>query len=373
MRKIKIAVDARTLGSRPSGVGMYLNDFLEQLINYDEFEWVLFTDVAKSEYIKRFEARGIRVISWGKPVYKSAGVYLYFNFIRNELKNVSPDIFWEVNTIIPINMGKGFKTLITIHDMFPIQYVKYFGKVYSAYFHINLKRTLKRTDMILYNSEQTKADTCMYFPEAAKIASCNVYIISNPLTRYVPPKDENYFLYVGNMEKRKGVDILVKAYREYRKTGGTRPLILAGKMQETDVGKLVEDVLTELDGMTYLGYVSHTTRYDLYNNCSCFVFPSMAEGFGMPLLEVMKHNKPILASDLKIFDEVVGNCVERFSLDGGEEEQIKNLSQAMHNFDKKASAGIVDENAYKNALEKFTPDRLGGMVRDFINTQMENK
>ena len=60
----------------------------------------------------------------------------------------------------------------------------------------------------------------------------------------------------------------------------------------------------------------------------------MAEGFGMPLLEVMKHNKPILASDLKIFDEVVGNCVERFSLDGGEEEQIKNLSQAMHNFDK---------------------------------------
>lgn len=48
MRKIKIAVDARTLGSRPSGVGMYLNDFLEQLINYDEFEWVLFTDVAKA-------------------------------------------------------------------------------------------------------------------------------------------------------------------------------------------------------------------------------------------------------------------------------------------------------------------------------------
>ena len=45
MKKLKIAVDARTLGSRPSGVGMYLNDFLEQLITYDEFEWILFTDV----------------------------------------------------------------------------------------------------------------------------------------------------------------------------------------------------------------------------------------------------------------------------------------------------------------------------------------
>lgn len=64
MKKLKIAVDARTLGSRPSGVGMYLNDFLEQLITYDEFEWILFTDVKESEYIKRFEARGIKVIEW---------------------------------------------------------------------------------------------------------------------------------------------------------------------------------------------------------------------------------------------------------------------------------------------------------------------
>ena len=67
MRTLKIAVDARPLGSKPSGVGMYLNDFLEQLITYDEFEWVLFTDVKKSEYIKRFEARGIKVIAWDKP------------------------------------------------------------------------------------------------------------------------------------------------------------------------------------------------------------------------------------------------------------------------------------------------------------------
>ena len=133
MKKLKIAVDARTLGSRPSGVGMYLNDFLEQLITYDEFEWILFTDVKESEYIKRFEARGIKVIEWGKPVYRSAGVYAYFAFIKKELKQVRPDIFWEVNSIIPINLGGSFKTLITIHDMFPIQYVRYFGKIYSYY------------------------------------------------------------------------------------------------------------------------------------------------------------------------------------------------------------------------------------------------
>ena len=47
---MKIAVDARTLGSRPSGVGMYLNDFLKQLMKYEDLEFVLISDVAESEY-----------------------------------------------------------------------------------------------------------------------------------------------------------------------------------------------------------------------------------------------------------------------------------------------------------------------------------
>lgn len=51
---MKIAVDARTLGSRPSGVGMYLNDFLKQLMKYEDLEFVLISDVAESEYIKSF-------------------------------------------------------------------------------------------------------------------------------------------------------------------------------------------------------------------------------------------------------------------------------------------------------------------------------
>ena len=60
---MKIAVDARTLGSRPSGVGMYLNDFLKVLMKYREFEFVLLSDVAESEYIRYFMEKGIPVIT----------------------------------------------------------------------------------------------------------------------------------------------------------------------------------------------------------------------------------------------------------------------------------------------------------------------
>ena len=75
---MKVAIDARTLGSRPSGVGMYLNDFLKQLIKYKDIEFVLISDVAESEYIKSFKNKGIEVYTQGKKVYKSAGVIFLF-------------------------------------------------------------------------------------------------------------------------------------------------------------------------------------------------------------------------------------------------------------------------------------------------------
>ena len=138
----------------------------------------LISDVAESEYIKSFIKNGIKVYTKGKQVYKSAGVYAYFAYVKKQLDIIKPDIFWEVNTIIPINLGGSFKTMITIHDMFPIEYVEYFGQVYSMYFKYNLKKTLKNTDMILYNSEQTKSTTEEFFPEAKSIANVNAYIIS---------------------------------------------------------------------------------------------------------------------------------------------------------------------------------------------------
>lgn len=254
---MKIAVDARTLGSRPSGVGMYLNDFLKVLMKYREFEFVLLSDVAESEYIRYFMEKGIPVITQGKAVYRSAGVYSYFSFIQKQLNEIQPDLFWEVNTIIPIRLKGNFKTMITIHDMFPIEYVEYFGIVYSLYFKHNLAKTLRNTDMILYNSIQTKKTTEKLFPAARKIANCNAYIIANPLKDTWETTDKGYFLYVGNMEKRKGVDLLLKGYRRYRELGGTKELILAGKMQEDDIDSLLKETMAQTKGITYLDYVTH--------------------------------------------------------------------------------------------------------------------
>jgi glycosyltransferase involved in cell wall biosynthesis len=358
---MKIAIDARTMGSRPSGIGMYLHDFLRELIKYKEFEFILLSDVATSENIQYFANQGIEVRTQGKEIYKSVSVYSYFSFIQKQLNEIKPDIFWEVNTVIPIRLKGNFKTMITIHDMFPIEYVQYFGRIYSLYFKHYLKKTLKYTDMILYNSMQTKTTTEKVFPEAVKIMNCNGYIISNPLDKSYEISDDNYFLYVGNMEKRKGVDLMIKAYARYRQKGGNKPMIFAGKMQEEDINVLLQDTMEKYDGITYLNYVSHDKKMDLFAKCSCFIFPSKAEGFGMPILEIMKLNKPIIVGNLDIFTEIVGPCINVFELKCDEAQQIENLSDKMLNYSSR-----VDSKEYQQVVSRYAPEKLGGIVKQFI-------
>lgn len=362
---MKIAIDARTMGSRPSGVGMYLYDFLKVMIGYSEFEFVLLSDVAESEYIQYFISKGVPVIVQGKSVYRSVSVYSYFDFIKKQLQHIKPDIFWEVNTLIPVRLKGDFKTMITVHDMFPIEYVEYFGKVYSTYFKWNLAKTLRRTDMILYNSQQTKHTTEHIFPSAKKIASCNAYIIASPLKEKPEVSDKGYLLYVGNMEKRKGVDLLLKGYRRYRQMGGTRELILAGKMQEEDIGKLLEQTAEATDGITYLDYVSHNRKMQLFAECSCFVFPSKAEGFGMPVIEVMKFGKPILVGNLDIYTEIAGDAVNRFDLNTTPQQQVENLAKALRDF-----SPVADTKKYAQIVAKYSPEKLGNRVRKFVLQEM---
>ena len=365
MKKIRITADARNLGSRPSGVGMYFYDFLKILGKDERFEFILLTDVQTSEYMKECRKAGMEVHAYGRAVNVSSAVFEYFRWIRKELKTVKPDLFWEVNSLIPVRLGGNFRTMITIHDMFPLEYPQYVGRVYGLYFRLAMRRTLKDTDMILYNSEQTRKSTLRFFPQASKITSADSYIIAHPLRRHREITDQNYFLYVGNMELRKGVDILLKAYKRYRKDGGKRPLVLAGKIQEEPIGELIRQMQQEVSDITYKNYVPHEEKHALYAACSCFVFPSRAEGFGMPVIEVMKFYKPVIVSDLPIYDEIEGPGVLRTSpWDGTDEDRIRALAKSMAAFD--ADPGEVDRAKYDEVVGRYSPERLGGIVSDFI-------
>lgn len=323
---MKILVDARTLGSRPSGIGMYLFDFIKALAEKPKFNIVLVTDVAESEHIHHLQTMGIPVICYGKRIFRSAGVFSYFNFIGQLLQKEKPDIFWEPNNLIPVKF-RNFRgvTVLTLHDLFPITEPENFSWIYRLYYNYSIRKSLKNTDAILYNSAQTKQQTERHFPVTRSKRNLISYlIVSKAPSRSIT--DKGYFLYIGNLEKRKGTDLLLEAYEKYFQTNGDLPLYLAGSIRESDIKELLDSLKAKTDNIHYLGYISEEQKFDLLANCSCFVFPSRAEGFGIPPLEALAYYKPIITSDLPIFKEIISIPHDTFALNETREIAIQNLT-----------------------------------------------
>lgn len=359
---MNIVVDARTMGSHPSGIGFYLFDFIKELIKNSSFRITLLTDIAESEQILYIKDKGIPVICFGKRVFRSVGVYSYFGFIKKYLKSNQPDLFWEPNNLLPMKM-KGYhgKIVLTIHDLFPITNPEYFSFIYRNYFSIGTRKSVKMADALLYVSNETRRMVAEKIPEAKTKAGFVSYLIVSPL---IPKSstDNGYFLYIGNLERRKGTDLLLKAYVAYHNTGGKKPLYLGGSIRENEIKKLLLEVQLKCDDVHYLGYLTADEKCNWLAGCSAFIFPSKAEGFGIPPLEALYYEKPLIISDLPIFKEVLQTSASVFDIAGNESQQIKELSILMKNYIYQP----VDKASYRNTLSKYSPENLSNKLEAFL-------
>lgn len=312
---MKILVDARSLGRRPSGIGMYLYSFIKQLNTYEDVEIGLVTDVSESAEMLELADAGAEIYAYGKVIDKSIGLFSYYRFVQKTINKVQPDIFWEGNNLVPVKMKNPYgKFVTTIYDMFPLYMKDCYGKIYPYYFRYGVAKTLKQVDAAIYISEETKKETEYYFPVAKTVKSFLSYIIIESEQK-AEIKDENYLLYIGNLEKRKGTDILFKAFEKYKAKGGRNKLLFAGKFRENDIEQLYEQVREKTTDIIYQGYVDDLEKNQLLAECSAFIFPTRAEGFGIPVVEALEYNKMVLASDLSIFREIVGESVQYVSCD----------------------------------------------------------
>lgn len=372
---MKIAVDVRTMGSRPSGIGMYTYNFLCELAKKPQVELVLISDVDTSEQMMSMRQLNIPVYLYGKQVFRSAEVFRYFDFVKKTLIELQPDIFWEPNNLLPKKMiGFKGKTILTVHDIFPITTPQYFGRVYQIYFRMMLQKSLKMVDAILYDSIFSKEEVEKYFAFVKKKAHFLSYVIIKPhnkgkigtsvevnaMTDNVSP----YFLYVGNVEQRKGSDLLLKAFERYCKEGGKYRLVLGGGIKGIGMEEILNQAKEHNVQIEYRGYLSDEDKDRVIRGCHTFLFPSKAEGFGMPIIEVMQYGKPVLARELPIFKELIGDCISYFKISHSETEEIEDFVKKMH----EAEAGkmAVDEAAYEEVLERYQSDKLGEKLLAFM-------
>ena len=315
---MNILIDARPLGRQPGGVGIYACRFVRALAGCEDICLALVTDVAESEELRELASLGLTVLVYGRAVGQGPSLLGYCRFLQKVIRQRRPDLFWEVNNLLPFRPKLyGGKYLVTVHDLFPLTLPRAYPLRYRLYFRYGVALTLRCCDAVLFDAETTRREIVTRFPFLREKAQVVSYAIVPPSAPSSDKRGED-FLYLGHLEYRKGVDLLLDAYRLYRERGGKRALILAGNIHDHSV----EPVLRKagaLPGLSVAGYVSGAERAELLQSCHALLFPSRGEGFGLPLLEALSCGAPVLASDLPIFRELAGDAVTRFPLRGGSE------------------------------------------------------
>lgn len=122
--------------------------------------------------------------------------------------------------------------------------------------------------------------------------------------------EENFFLFLGTIEPRKNICTIVRAFEEYvDTTASSMKLVLAGK-----IGWLCDDVLEMIKNSRYHrqivlpGFISDSDKAYLLRNAKALVFPSLYEGFGIPILEAFAYGLPVLTARVTSMPEVGGNA-----------------------------------------------------------------
>lgn len=241
--------------------------------------------------------------------------------LSKEMSMHPPDVLFVPSHTLPLNLPK--KSVITIHDVA----FKHLPKAYSfsQYHYLNwsTKFAVKKATKIIVPSEATKSDLIKFFqckPEKIvviphgfsqpKAVNHEEVLVRSPIFKYFGiSKNSPYILFVGRLESKKNLVRLVEAFQEFSKKYPKYRLILAGKrgVGFEQILKIVNKL--ELAHKVVMpGYITEEEKAVLYEYAKVFAFPSLYEGFGLPILEAFHYQKPVLCSNVSAIPEVSGEA-----------------------------------------------------------------
>jgi len=237
--------------------------------------------------------------------------------------------------LVPALRLSKVKYVVTIHDLNAWKFPETLPRAYISYIKWATTHAAKTADLICTVSDAVKREIIELFD----IGSERIYTVYNGVAQalWEAPKirsDEaaaikekfgiksDFLLFVGTLEERKNVITLVKAFNDLRSCKRLQ-LVLVGRpgygfpklSRYLDEHHLRDEVILT-------GYVSEEDKIALYDLATIFVYPSLYEGFGIPLVEAMVREVPIVASRIPSTEEVVGDAAVYYGKDPFDHEAL---------------------------------------------------
>lgn len=308
-------------------------------------------------------------------------IKLFFGKKEIEIRNI--DIYQSFYGKIPdfILNNEKVKTYNFIHDLLPITNPEYFSKnleetkdrfynhiksfIYTSKNFVISQYTINEIYKFFPNVKKENlilnylaSDTKKYF----KIENLDSNIKNNVLSKYNIPLDKKYFLSLSSLNKRKNLAFLIESFVEFlekNKNIDDLVLVLAGPS-----GWLMEEMFASIknagkykDKIILTGFIDDKDLNIVYNSACAFIFPSLAEGFGLPVLEALSCGVPTISSNSTSLPEVYANSA--LSFNPTKKEELVDAMEKIY-FDNNLRKQLIEKGFHQ--AKKFSWDKTTEII-----------
>lgn len=345
---MKIGIDARPLIEKKTGIGYYLKYLLDNILENDKVnDYYLISDREIFYEVEKYS--NLNVIIDTESKMKKTLWYLFKTKKICEQNHI--DIFWATQHVIPFNMN-GINTVLTIHDLVAFDFKETMSNYNRIVNKLLIPRSLREADRIIAVSNSTKDRINYNFPGIDKDRIKVIYedVVVNSDTESLNSNilvdnnlnEKDYLMFIGTIEPRKNVKTLIRALENINLKTGMK-LVICGKYgwQCKEDKLLIE---SNSDKIVFLNYITDEEKNYLMKNSFAFVFPSLYEGFGLPVLEAIRNGTVAVVSDNTSLRELI------------EKEELKFKTQDYKDLEEKIIALYNDKELYNEAI-KYCAER----------------
>ncbi|MDP9171962.1 MAG: glycosyltransferase family 4 protein, partial [Acidobacteriota bacterium] len=295
---MKVALDATPLILSSGGLPRYVNELsLALAAEYPEDTYLLLSD----QPFALPENKPLNLLRGTSPQTDADRRWWLWG-LHQAIRESGAQLFHGTNFEVPY-LGRT-PAILTIHDLSPWRNPAWHDSADRVRWRTPWLVRLGRATMILTVSEAVRREVIDHFGiHGDKVRA--VPLAASPLFQPViesAPAGNPFFLFVGTLEPRKNVTALVEAWRATREKTGA-DLVIAGRSRSDFVP------IPSCDGLNFLGEVPDRELPRLYSDALAFVYPTLYEGFGLPVLEAMQCGCPVITSNDPAVTEVAAGAV----------------------------------------------------------------
>ncbi len=369
---MNIGFEAKRFFTNNTGLGNYSRFIIRALSTlYPDNGYYLFTprDPAHADTGDILKNKNIKVLTPPRryKYLRATSVWRTWGISREPAIG-DLQVFHGLSQELPVGLPARIKKIITVHDLIFYRYPEFYKAIDAAIYRKKLKFACDHADTIIAISEQTKADLQRFLNvDESKITI--VYQGAHPnfkrkatdaeieatSARYQLPTE--YMLSVGTIERRKNLMVLVRAMALIPKEKRL-PLVVLGR--PTEYFKEVMTTARELKVSDCIYLPQHVPFHDfpaIYQGARLFIYPSLFEGFGIPLVEAIESGIPVITSSGSCFREAAGPSA--LFIDPHDDEALADAIMRVLQDPSLAKAMVEASYAY---IQQFEPGVIGEKI-----------